>query len=402
MDHELQSSAPAAAGGQPASSPTSGEPPSAFAIHAGPSADSPFPVHAPPFDGLAAKTGGPATDGATANAQHAGAGHSAPARHGGGSHGNGHFARARNQEQFLALVREAERRLSAAGIDTQTALHILTSIYYGSTWSTDHRERERSSTIAADEADASFAQFTGSAFNQDPRPILGESLFDALQASQDLAGIDLAHMLIGMDARMSTSSQDMQTARPHTLLGMLAVDSVETHSTGAALVTWVGDLGGAAARVAQSRHLDGPRPTDVSERFRANGTDYGAPSNIAGDLLGMTAGGSGAPIAPGATIAETVAAALTVPSSQRARDFLTEIGGHFDDQNRLRNRDAMLNLMTDRIGRFAQFYIQAYDRSEEAQGLIPQAARDVATRFLTDLESSIASGPPSPTPSPAP
>jgi hypothetical protein len=68
---------------------------------------------------------------------------------------------------------------------------------------------------------------------------IGCGLFLSLQQSQDVEGVDMGHILIGLDARMSWSSR---------------VPNIPAHgATGVGITTWVGDLGGATARLAVDR-----------------------------------------------------------------------------------------------------------------------------------------------------
>lgn len=312
------------------------------------------------------------------------------------------FVPARNRQELVVLLAEAERLLLAAGRTREEALHMITSIFYGGSWSRDHQESQRvdgtgliGSQVTMNR-DANFAHFTGRAFDQDPRPILGDQLFRALQGSQDVAGTDVGHLLIGMDARMRQNTREQhQTAEVHGMARLFAHD-VPTHATGAEAVTWVGDLGGAAARLAADRHAG--RQVSVETYFNPRGTDYGAPSNLNGDLAGMTAGRNpnepagpgGAPLAGDRSIAQVVDQSMSEGPAQRAYIFLQSLGGTFTGRT-LTNRAAVVATMADRIGSFAPFYIQRYDGSATAE--IPQAARDVAERFMQQLERDVASGP---------
>ncbi len=148
------------------------------------------------------------------------------------------FAAARNFRELVTLVREAEKKLTAAGIDdVDDRVTALRGLYYGTEWSTDFL-KEKSTT-----RNLGFRRYTATAFDPpDVRPFLECNLGKALQGSQDCkdAGrlVDFGHLIIGLDSRRKWVSRSYNFAEG---------------GTGLEIVTWLGDLGGGAAMLAKDR-----------------------------------------------------------------------------------------------------------------------------------------------------
>jgi hypothetical protein len=204
--------------------------------------------------------------------------------------------------EYITLIGRADDRLIKHGVtDPETRIHILASIYYGAEWSRDFQV-EHSSV-----RNESFGQFVGRPFSElaNPRSTIGPGLFRQLQAAQDVQGVDMGHMLIGLDARMRAVSREQNFPGLQT--------------SGLEIVTWVGDLGAAAARCAFDEA--GGR-ADVETYFR--GTDYGASSNLEGDIAAYLVGSNGAislgqPTFPGGKVASALAAYFQSPTAWRNR-----------------------------------------------------------------------------------
>ena len=176
------------------------------------------------------------------------------------------------KRDYVDLVKKAEASLIRAGVsDIEKRVHMLTSIYYGSTWSLDFKVE------ASAGRNKLFELFVKRSFepSDDPRPALGNELFIKLRGNQDAGGVDMGHLLIGLDARMRKDS------REGTILGFGA--------SGLELVTWTGDLGGGSARLAFDEA--GGAKGNVERYFR--GTDYGADSNLEGDIAAYVVGSLG-------------------------------------------------------------------------------------------------------------
>ncbi len=212
---------------------------------------------------------------------------------------------------YIALVRRAEGQLVSHGMsDIGKRVHVLTGIYYGSTWSLDFKVEKSTGRNLL------FEQFLGRPFEtlDDPRPAIGPTLFASLQASQDVHGVDMGHMLIGLDARMR------DVPREQNFPGLQA--------SGLELVTWAGDLGGGAARLSFD---EGEGRGSVGRYF--SGTDFGASSNLEGDIAAYLVGSDGAtnlkaPVFAG-TVADALAAYFLKPAvwDERKGRFLDIISG---------------------------------------------------------------------------
>jgi len=319
------------------------------------------------------------------------------------------FRRARTADQFVDLIREAERRLTAAGVATvDERIQVLSGIYYATDWSLDF-EVERSAV-----RNTAFQIYTARAgAGRDPRPILGTSLFEALKDSQDVAHptmgkIDVGHMIIGLNSRASWASRvpDMPTQG----------------ATGLEIVTWVGDLGGATAQLARRRLT---RPSAPASAFftGTSGTDYGADSNLEGDIAsyvtGATAGAASAgalTVPAGGGIADALAAYFVSSggSAERAKAFLQMLGGTFTGTT-LTNRAAVELTMATKFRDFGRWYAgQRFGPAvlSQIRTLLAAAGRDIAAEFMNWLlrRRAGASAPPvaprgrgtAPTPAPTP
>jgi len=300
----------------------------------------------------------------------------------------GSFTPARTIVAYISLVREAEKRMIAAGISSvDDRIQILSGIYYGTDWSLD-LEKEKSQA-----REVAFRVYTArTTQGRDPRPVLGQSLFDALKASQDVAvpgipDLDIGHALIGLNARSSGwTSRNV---------------SIPTQGgTGLELSTWVGDLGAATGRLADDRTHTPTKPARAY--FPGAGTDYGADSNLEGDLAATSPGGTGVQgmvLPAGGTIADALqayfggsaagsgsrrAAGSTRAPADRARNFLTIQGGTFVGRT-LSNRATIEAHFAAKFEAFGRWYMAARYGPARALGAVSQtsrAAADVAREFV--------------------
>lgn len=293
------------------------------------------------------------------------------------------FARASTVAGYIDLVREAERRLIAAGhTDVADRTQILSGIYYATDWSRDF-DVEKSTT-----RNAAFQFYTGrSGPGPDPRPILGTSLFSALKASGDVVApsigtVDMGHVIIGFNARTSLLARSV---------------TVPTQgATGLEIVTWVGDLGGGAGRLARDRATAPSTPPQKYFTGRT-GRDYGADSNLEGDVAGFVGASAGSATVPppaftvagGATIADALSDYFLSPLvlATRTQQFLLMQGGVVSGR-RLTNATAVENAMTVKIATFGLWYIGTrYGATAAFSALrtMPAAARAMAQLFVAWL-----------------
>jgi len=300
---------------------------------------------------------------------------------------------------YVALVREATRRLAAAGITSLTdQIEILRGLYYGTPWSRDFGKEQSLSRVAG------FQVFTlsGPAYPRDPVSILDCGLYDALQRSQDVTthgvSVDVGHLLIGLDARGGTVAGRPVPNAPMVGFGGSGLD----------VVTWLGDLGGGAASLARDRGRGTIR--SVSTKF--TGVDYGGPSNLEGDIAAyvVASGGATAVVAPvvppGTGLADALDAYLSPAVSggspdwsSRARTLLTMFGGRFSGTGALTNEPAMIDGFATQIERFACAYAtQRYvGTMPESQLLatcdhVRSCSREVAESFVHALVDAGSSG----------
>lgn len=317
------------------------------------------------------------------------------------------FKPATSAADYVALVREAETRMSAAGISTNPEkIKVLRGLYYGTPWSLDFAKEKSASRIAG------FQTFTGTGvkYPRDPVSLFDCGLYEALQLSQDITAksgkVDIGHLMIALDARNAAVSI------PGTGLPPVSTPNLPFPGfggSGVEIVTWLGDLGGGAASLALDRARSPKSPPPVSNKF--TGTDYGAASNLEGDVAGfVVARGSGASsggadvpaIPPGKGIADALddyfgaaPAAASTAWDQRAKTFLTIYGGTFDAAGNLTNSGTVIDTFADKIESFACQYLaqRKADSSAkisdteflDAADNIRPCSREVAETFVNTL-----------------
>jgi hypothetical protein len=290
------------------------------------------------------------------------------------------FSRATKIRPYIDLVREAEKRLIAAKFkDVDDRIQILSGIYYGTDWSRDFAtERSQARNLG-------FQVYTArSGPGPDPRPTLGASLFNALRDSQDvlvdarIGEVDMGHVIIGLNARASVLARTL---------------TIPTQGgTGLENATWVGDLGGATGRLARDR-VRAPK-TPASKYFTGRrGRDYGADSNLEGDVGAYNAAAGSSPstlqpltVASGALIADALGDYFLSPTAlaPRARQFLEMLGGTFSGA-RLTNRSSVESGMADRFKDFGLWYVgfrYGLSAATSAASGLPSAAAQVAQLFV--------------------
>jgi hypothetical protein len=298
---------------------------------------------------------------------------------------------ARSFAPLVALVGKAEAQLSAGGVtDVGRRLTILRGIYYGTPWSQDFKSSQSSPL-----RNLMFNVYSGTEQPDNPLRFMDCDTFLSLARSQDVVdgnrSVDVGHLLIGMDARRSAVARTV--AQP---VGQV---------TGLEAVTWAGDLGGGAARLALARLT---RPTVVATEF-FRGTDYGGSINLEGDVAGyaVASGGgtAGAPapltIPAGSGVANALASYLLGGGTtargwdSRCEAFLSAVGGRLDAAKKLTNRPEVLDYLTEQIHDFGCWYLVNWvrqneggntSRMEQASRHVAGASGETATLFLGALE----------------
>ena len=314
---------------------------------------------------------------------------------------------------LIALVRRAETQLIACGVnDVGERVHIIRGIYYGSPWSKDFDTSESSAV-----RNAMFNVYTGGAQPRNPLECLDCGTFLSLNDSQDVSnpgagGLDFGHLMIGLDARRSWAARTLPQP-----VGQVA---------GLEAATWAGDLGGGAARLA----VDRTRSPTASALGYFTGNDYGASSNLEGDVGGYAAAsgpGSGSSpliIAPGSTLGDALEAymigssATHTPAGRdtRAAAFLGAMGGTLDAKGALTNRATVVATIAAGNENFGCWYLVNFmrqhggldlARAEEASHHLVGTAHEMAELFVAALERSSTGRSPTiavtgPAPSPTP
>jgi hypothetical protein len=303
------------------------------------------------------------------------------------------YRKANTFAELVSLVAAAEMKFQAAGIRSiPEQIKILRGIYYGTTWSNDYRVEK------SDSRNAGFTAFTGSVgVPPQAHPILDQGLFEALQASQDVAegprSLDFGHVVIALDARASALARNM----PFVGFG----------GTGLEIVTWLGDLGGGAAHLALARASSSAVTASVSFR----GGDYGGSNNLEGDVAGyvIARGTSTSVCAPSIALPRSLSGALAdylsprnpgVEWRNRALRFLQMNSATVDAIGTISDESAFISTMADKIATFAHRYLQSrsFDgrisetRFDGAMPYLTPAAKEVATTFVDALCDSIRSG----------
>lgn len=283
-------------------------------------------------------------------------------------------AKATSFAALLKLVDIAEKRLNAAGHDTSSVIHILRGIFYGTTWSMD------SDVEGSEMRNVAFQIYTASTTPDDPRPIIGKSLFAALKASAEVKDpkgryVDFGHLIIGLDSRGFAARN-------------LPIPS--QGGSGQEINTWLGDLGGGAGMLAMKRGLQGQVKKRALSHFK--GHDYGAVVNVEGDIAGVV----GVEIQPDQTLAQALRAYLLPPKTdkdsrwnRRAQLMLESLGGEVE-QGALANQSTLVTELAGKIESFGCWYA-ATRLKDKGRSLTPTMCRKVgrhiagAAREVADI-----------------
>lgn len=287
---------------------------------------------------------------------------------------------ATTMKEYIRQLQRAESELIKCGHqDAEERLHIFSGIYYGTTWSRDFQV-EKSST-----RNIGFQTFLAKKYNSshDPRHCLECGLFLSLRGVPAIDGVDIGHVLIGMNARMRMASRSFSFP--------------VAGATGLEITTWVGDLGGAAARLAMARVK---APKTPAQRFFV-GNDYGAPSNLEGDVSAYIVGEDPTvtttgkvQLPPSGLITDVLKEYFIEKKGHRprCRRFLILQGGTFSGST-LKNRPSVHANMQDKIASFGKMYLINFVQQKglplttipAALPHLSNAARDVTKLFINKL-----------------
>lgn len=290
-----------------------------------------------------------------------------------------------NYKNYVDLIDKAETDMLAKGrTSLDDRLYMLSGIYYATTWCHEYLK------IHNDFRRVMFERCLDKSYTalDDPRPIFRATLYSSLERNQDISDsepVDMGHLLIGLSARLKPESRD-QIIDISRLAGAIPIGVFSTHCTGLEIVTWAGDLGGGAARLALDRAdaaakaKPGAKPPTIPASKYFSGTDYGAPSNLYGDVYAyaVAAGTTGKldrpsigpPLAHPVGIADAfkmffvTATKGAKPSlkSDACKTFLQALGGTYGTGGRgvvttLTNQATVESLMADKIEGFGYFYM---------------------------------------------
>jgi len=229
-----------------------------------------------------------------------------------------------------------------------------------------------------------FNYFTVSPEPEDPRPYIGNTLFDLLVKSPEVfdggRAVDWGHAIIGIDARRKYASRN--------------VNFPVFGSTGLEMVTWIGDLGGGAGKLAWDR-INSPN-TRAKNKFL--GSHFGGPVNLEGDIAGYLIGKEDNTTfsAPDMSLIDEDYIADAIKSylidnqngdwDSRAQLFLTMIVG-------TSSGDGAVEYLAEKIATFGEIYlIQRKKDSEtfsmnEATAHINGASTEIAKIFIHTLQN---------------
>jgi hypothetical protein len=303
------------------------------------------------------------------------------------------YGKASDFTELCTLVRDAEVLLQTCSVKSPSeTLGVIRGIYYGTLWSRDFKKE--SSVVR----NTGFNVYASKSLQspKDPRGCLLCHLFEALADSQDaIEGsrhFDFGHCIIGLEGRFNGTDSSIPGAG---------------HS-GLEAATWIGDLGGGAALLADAR-VAAPK---TRARTRFVGTDFGGSINIEGDVAAYVValdpsttsqpskpvfGSSSSPIADALQTYLKPGTSGGPEWDARSKNFLTMNGGTFTG-NTLSNRASVISDMADKIEAFACYYLVNRLRQkgrltsahfEKAAKFLPNAAQEVATIFVDALQRNV-------------
>jgi hypothetical protein len=325
------------------------------------------------------------------------------------------YAKASSFQELIGLVQAAEGKLAANGItDPKAQIHALRGVFYGTTWSMDYLKAggtgEKSVT-----RNEGFQRFTRA--GEDPaksapidvRPMLDCNLYEALRDSPEVTDpsgrhVDVGHLVIGLDARFDP---DLKKEAVYKVEAMGLSKEIALGGTGLELVTWLGDLGGAAAALAIKR-ISAPSTTAGTVFY---GSSYGGSINLEGDVAGFVVANGGAaaiaaPVfAPGKRMSDALIDYLSPagPSAawnSRVASFLAMYGGTLDASGTLTNAPTLVATFQPKIEAFACNYLasRVKDRHINLKGAttagthITGSSQEVATAFVDALADAAKGG----------
>jgi hypothetical protein len=166
---------------------------------------------------------------------------------------------AASMSEYVALVRALED--AHPGLSPRELLTLLRTVYYGKPWSIDKTAEWKDVLPSAPAVD-------------DPRKRAGSgpgSLYEALRQSRDIGGMEIGHVLTGLEA--------MIDPRPSVVLEGPAGLPIGVAMSNVEFATWGGDVGSVAAMRMADRMTDVDQRSPI-EYFR----QYASSSDLEGDI----------------------------------------------------------------------------------------------------------------------
>jgi hypothetical protein len=273
--------------------------------------------------------------------------------------------------EYISLVQSLESTYRE--LAPRQFLAMLRQIYYGRPWSS------RPTTQWSDVLASSPAM-------PDPRHRAGRgpgSLFQALRESQELGGVDIGHVLTGLEALLNPTTQvTLSVTGPDPTVSMPNTE----------FATWGGDLGSAAGQSVADIFLRRPVRPDLTYF-----TEYASNADLEGNidsfgiaegarasgglaaLLSRPPSGSMAGAVRGGTPVSQILSQyysgtisdLSRAHTNRYRSFITRIGGRVSG-NRITNRASLLGPISPRVASFARLWVIREIRDE--RGMLSAAA----------------------------
>jgi hypothetical protein len=248
--------------------------------------------------------------------------------------------------EYIQLVRALET--SFAGNPPRDLLAMLRQVYYGRPWSVSTTTQW--SDVLPDSPQTA-----------DPRGQLGTgpgSLFNALQQSQEVAGVDIGHVLTGLEAMLNpTASVEIEIPGPNVTVNMPNTE----------FATWGGDLGSAAGQAVADADLGRTVRSDAdyyAELASSDDMNGNIDAYVIQRILGGQAGlrqafpslrgislTGGTPLST--VLQRYYAASPGGPPADRYNTFAMEIGGRVSNRT-IANRSALERPIAERVQSFAE------------------------------------------------
>ena len=286
-------------------------------------------------------------------------------------------------ERYIALVEQLEERL---GLDwpggAPEALSVLRQLYYGSGPWSNNPEARWDDIIPTPRWSPT----------QDPRPLAGEELVDALKAQQRVAGIDLGHVFTGLEAMLRPGEVTMSQGAIAVVVGTRNEE----------FATWSGDVGSAAAEwVTAALASAGGRELPSFARYF---TRFASDADLLGDLdsFALRTGLAGGTAAVGQQLrlprdqrlSEILRSyyapkgSLVQARQHRVRSFVETYGGQVS-RGKLKNPQVLRQRLWPSVDEFASAFLTGKflkgQLGANRTGIDNQELKAMATRAMTKL-----------------